>query len=156
MLYCPFSRTSGWDRSNILARNVAAPTGEYSILSLTDALRLSGSEPRFRVRVLGRSSTNRYRGFTASLPTSQSLIVRSAEEAAAADLQVESDVNHYVKESRKLGHFRLPWLPASGRALLSVGKPQPDDTLFWTMINTDNTPYLDNKPYQYVQYFIRE
>ena len=149
-------RSTGWDRSNVLERNVDTPHGDYSILALTDVLRLSGTEPRYRIRVMGRALTGSYRGFIGSLPTSQSLVVHSADEAASVDLAIEDDINTYVSESRASGHFRLPWLPSTGYSLLSIGKPQRDDTVFRTIINTLSAPYLDDNAYEYVTYLMRE
>ena len=150
-------RTSGWDRSNVLERNVGTYSNTFSILGLTDVLRRTSTEPRFRIRIYGKSSAGKYgaRSFTGSLPVSQSLIVRSSTEAAQADLKVEREGNRYATDSKAAGNYLLPWLPDSGRALLSIGKPQPY-SVQWSLINTVNRPYLDSYPYHYVRYYMRE
>ncbi|XP_043222874.1 uncharacterized protein LOC122382058 [Amphibalanus amphitrite] len=152
--------STGWDRSNILERNVDNPHGAYSLLARADKLRLSGARQRYQIRIVGKRSTGGYRGFMGSLPTSQSLVIHSADEAAQSaenDFILEKDIGGYVSDSRSKGQFRLPWLPATGHSLLSLGKPQGDNQIFWTMIGTNNKPHLDGSDfYEYVTYYIRE
>ena len=86
----------------------------------------------------------------ASLPLSQRLLVdKYTGSGSDVKLEILSLFGGYPKDKAI-----LPWMPASGMALLSL-KADQKDQYFYTLVNEPGEPYAGAK-YTTAEYYVRE